>query len=1786
MASDPKADSLQAVLDQIPRRYQEEIFAKAQKSNIIAALDTGAGKTLIALLLIKWTVAQEASREKIIVFLVPKVTLVKQQADYINKHTPDSVKIKQLSGAMSLQLTDRKGWRKCFESSHIFVMTPKILHNLITHSLWNINQISLMIFDECHHTRKQDPYNQIMREYFHVPQFERPKIFGMTASAIWDVKNPQASLTLLESNLDSKVIAVRDNIEELRQWAPRPKEVLKYYPFPPESPASPNPTIYRCLQVIDTSVWDDLDIPFSNIDIRYQVTLGNIGFYGASMFLYLEIQHFIESKLAEYKRLQLCRPHDAESMEVDVGPSSIPVRPLPDQIFLIKEILQGFEGYFPPSMTSPIVPIPLTMDMCTPKVNVLVDILLENYTPTFQAIIFVEQRQVASALSRIIQVLPELQGKIRSAFLVGTGVNSEGMTRQTNQAHGDPVKLFKSKEINILIATSVAEEGLDFDGCDLVIRFDPLHHMIAYVQSRGRARNFNSTFVVMCQEDDREFEAKYRALQEKEPEVTYMYQTRHIDIESDDEDGDDDGDGVIDLADRERLVVESTGAKLTYDNSVSLLTYLCSLIPRDAFTPVHKPKYTGDFQSTLELPRALPLSPKDLVYTGPFKRSKKEARRAVAFMAVKRLHDLNVFDDYLLPVANDSSDQDVNEFMVGHGLSAKLRKVPPVMQVDVKDPWRMDEKLWLHPVAIDDEVVAGLVTGTDLPQEKALVGSSTVRVFPGKRLLFDQEFEREQRKMMNDFTKLGIFFSITRSPFTAPLSLYLVPITPAQLPDFAAMLLLLAKPGGSSDWSKISEEYHDNLLVIPRYRLGSIHALRRIRHDLSPLSQPLPGTHEAKAGCSTYHEYWVKKWSRKKGSIDLRNDGPLLEAVTLPHCDMGAYPLNPPTDCAPPAHDVKEHSRMLPQNGTLWLAFSFQMRRAYEVLPALCQRITNVYRARCARHELKLPFVPTNLLIEVFTIPSTQLGFNNQRLETLGDAVLQVCMTVQLLNAFPSRHEGQLTKMRQKVVSNRFLMQRALDVGLEQYVNSELASVHKWRYVLGGNNKKGGGEDDGQQGKQEEEEEERARRTVSREFPRRSLQDCMEAILAASFLTGGIEHALHMGTALGLEFGGPLPWNMRYRIDAPPSPISPLFESLEANLGYKFKHGHLLLEALTHPSFAVPSEGPSYQRLEFLGDAILDLVVIKYLYDKLPNATSHQLAFPRTRAICAQTLANLAVRRLGLHKMLLINSVEHTHAIDRYVPVLERTSGADVVRTGWRHDPPKALSDVFESVVGAVLVDSGYDYERTAAVVEYVMEEVLEVLVEMDLAKDPVSLLMEWKQAEGKVVKEAGQWDAEQEGIAVLLHDHLLVAPVVWSSLAVSKFVAAERALAVLQDADSDHSLAKLCTCSSPMAVDGQEGKEGTPSTDCHDAQEVVDLLTGIGIDDHIRGEDQDRENKAEVEVNSKNTEEVKVLHVGHGSGMLTDQNLNGYHPYDSLVPMRFATNGIAPPHILCLPEQPQRPLPRNPVVCLREAIMYASLFLQNSARPSSMKREDFKNPWYIAAAVAFSASNKPEGVPRVFEHALADLRSTPTIRGTKGGVKVRRPGNEDEDEKKILARKMREALFKSGLICGYPRAINGLRALHAVMPEELRDRKLLRNPNVTFGEYEQAGERFFETLYGETAEDVQGLLDAVYPDMGWFSRTIGYGLVYGPALSSSSSSRSSTQKRIQTHILTSLETSYTLVAALITIDTPQQIAWHLAGARRAGASVEELSAVREVSERVVVAVKKGGELSSRAKTA
>jgi hypothetical protein len=105
------------------------------------------------------------------------------------------------------------------------------------------------------------------------------------------------------------------------------------------------------------------------------------------------------------------------------------------------------------------------------------------------------------------------------------------------------------------------------------------------------------------------------------------------------------------------------------------------------------------------------------------------------------------------------------------------------------------------------------------------------------------------------------------------------------------------------------------------------------------------------------------------------------------------------------------------------------------------------------------------------------------------------------------------------------------------------------------------------------------------------------------------------------------------------------------------------------------------------------------------------------------------------------------------------------------------------------------------------------------------------------------------------------------------------------------------------------------------------------------------------------------------------------------------------------------------------------------------------QNPWYFVAAVAFSASNLPEAVPAVFQFAANDLQSQ----------------SSNHADALSLVRKIKDSLFKSGILSGYPKvmvtfqhcinsraypllqAINALSALHETLPEALRDDKPLR---------------------------------------------------------------------------------------------------------------------------------------------
>jgi len=137
--------------------------------------------------------------------------------------------------------------------------------------------------------------------------------------------------------------------------------------------------------------------------------------------------------------------------------------------------------------------------------------------------------------------------------------------------------------------------------------------------------------------------------------------------------------------------------------------------------------------------------------------------------------------------------------------------------------------------------------------------------------------------------------------------------------------------------------------------------------------------------------------------------------------------------------------------------------------------------------------------------------------------------------------------------------------------------------------------------------------------------------------------------------------------------VSPL-DALQARLGYSFRDGNQLRLALTHPSVA-HEQGMAVQhnqRLEFLGDAVLQLVLTSELYEKFPGLGEGPLTKARAQMVNRRTLANRG-RQLGLGEYLLLSKGEDSN--------------------GGR-ERPSALADTFEALLGAIFLDGGFDTAR------------------------------------------------------------------------------------------------------------------------------------------------------------------------------------------------------------------------------------------------------------------------------------------------------------------------------------------------------------------------------------------------------------------------------------------------------------------------------------------------------------
>jgi ribonuclease-3 len=166
--------------------------------------------------------------------------------------------------------------------------------------------------------------------------------------------------------------------------------------------------------------------------------------------------------------------------------------------------------------------------------------------------------------------------------------------------------------------------------------------------------------------------------------------------------------------------------------------------------------------------------------------------------------------------------------------------------------------------------------------------------------------------------------------------------------------------------------------------------------------------------------------------------------------------------------------------------------------------------------------------------------------------------------------------------------------------------------------------------------------------------------------------------------------------------------SLEEQLGFQFRDPSLLTRALTHRSYLNENPGTMLEdneRLEFLGDAVLDFLVGAYLYHRFPEVDEGVLTSLRAALVRANTLADFA-RQWQLGQALLLGYGEAEHGGRERIPTLCAT---------------------FEAVIGAIYLDQGM--ERVQALMEPLMAPALEKIMAESLHKDAKSEFQMWAQA-------------------------------------------------------------------------------------------------------------------------------------------------------------------------------------------------------------------------------------------------------------------------------------------------------------------------------------------------------------------------------------------------------------------------------------------------------------------------
>jgi Fanconi anemia group M protein len=482
------------------RAYQINIAKSASKGNTLVVLPTGLGKTIIALFLIARELKKEDNK---ILFLAPTKPLVVQHSQFLKQFLDINEKsIIVFTG----EITPEKRTR-LWEESRIIVSTPQVIENDLLSKRLDLKNVSFIIFDECHHAVGE--YSYVFVSEMYKKQNESGLILAMTASPGNDINK----IYEVCKNLDIKNIEIRTKYDsDVKPYVHDIKITWKEIPLPEE--------FAHTIQLLKKALSERLKI-LKNLDF---VESSSVSLINKTKLLDAQkrIQMEIRSRVKPPKILFKAASIQSEAMKIHYALEMLQTQGVNafNNFFqrmgkeaVSKDSSKASRSIMSDTNILDAIAYAKSLDIEHPKVQKIADIVEYQLRVKSESkiIVFTHFRDTSKYINNILKDVK----LAKPARFIGQTIK-DGDKGLTQKEQSRIIKKFKGNEYNVLIATSVAEEGLDIPSTDLVVFYEPIPSEIRAIQRRGRtARKMAGKVIILITKGTPD-EAYYWASKRKE----------------------------------------------------------------------------------------------------------------------------------------------------------------------------------------------------------------------------------------------------------------------------------------------------------------------------------------------------------------------------------------------------------------------------------------------------------------------------------------------------------------------------------------------------------------------------------------------------------------------------------------------------------------------------------------------------------------------------------------------------------------------------------------------------------------------------------------------------------------------------------------------------------------------------------------------------------------------------------------------------------------------------------------------------------------------------------------------------------------------------------------------------------------------------------------------------------------------------------------------------------------------------------------------------------------------